>query len=343
MRLPHQLHLGHPRGLRPRPCGVRLGGRPVQLHAPPWASATRNITITTNTGLPMYHIVGKEIVRFHSIIWPAMLMSMEMPLPKHVYGHGWLVHGRRQDVQVQGQRGGSLCAGGDVRRGRPALLPAAHLPLRLRRQLLQRAADQAPSTPTWPTTWATWSAAPCAMVEKYFGGTLPDSAQRTSRRRLRAWWSWPPACRRRAIEAADGQAPAAQNALEEIFKVIDRANKYIDENAPWALAKDEEQEGPSGPRCCTTCWRPCASARVLLTPFMPDSCDKIFAQIGACEGCRTWDSAAQWGKLPADCHRHQGRSPLPPHGRGKGAGGAGRYAGGRSKKAALPALEIEPS
>ena len=87
------------------------------------------------------HFVGKEIVRFHSIIWPAMLMSMDMPLPKHVYGHGWLRHGRRQDVQVQGQRRRPLRPRGDVRRGRAAFLPAAHVPLRLGRQLLQRAAD----------------------------------------------------------------------------------------------------------------------------------------------------------------------------------------------------------
>ena len=78
------------------------------------------------------HFVGKEIVRFHSIIWPAMLMSRpRLAAP-----------GRRQDVQVQGQRGGPLYPGGEVRGGRPALLPAAHLPLRLRRQFLQRVPHQ---------------------------------------------------------------------------------------------------------------------------------------------------------------------------------------------------------
>ena len=84
---------------------------------------------------PGVNIVGKEIVRFHSIIWPAMLMSLGEPVPKHVFGHGW------QDVQVQGQRGGPVYPGGEVRRGRPAVLPDADVPLRLRRQLLQRTAD----------------------------------------------------------------------------------------------------------------------------------------------------------------------------------------------------------
>ena len=78
-----------------------------------------------------YHFVGKEIVRFHSIIWPAMLASMDMPLPKHVFGHGWLLLDGAQDVQEQGQRGGPLCAGGEVRGGRPTVLPHADLPLRL--------------------------------------------------------------------------------------------------------------------------------------------------------------------------------------------------------------------
>ena len=88
------------------------------------------------------HFVGKEIVRFHSIIWPAMLMSMGMPLPKKVYRPRLAAAGRRQDEQEQGQCGGSLPAGREVRRRRPALLPAAHLPLRQRRQLLQRGPHQ---------------------------------------------------------------------------------------------------------------------------------------------------------------------------------------------------------
>ena len=90
---------------------------------------------------PGVNIVGKEIVRFHSIIWPALLHEPGHPPAQEGLRPRLAAAGRRQDVQVQGQRGGPLSAGGEVRRGRPALLPAAHLPLRLRRQLLQRAAD----------------------------------------------------------------------------------------------------------------------------------------------------------------------------------------------------------
>ena len=81
------------------------------------------------------HFVGKEIVRFHSIVWPAMLMSIGMPLPKKVFGHGW-----RQDVEVQGQRRRPVSAGRALQHGRAALFPAALVPVRLGRQLLQRAA-----------------------------------------------------------------------------------------------------------------------------------------------------------------------------------------------------------
>ena len=87
------------------------------------------------------HFVGKEIVRFHSIIWPAMLMSMEMPLPKKVYGHGWLLLDGGKMSKSKGNVVDPYAAGGEVRRGCPAVLPAADLPLRQRRQFLQRAAD----------------------------------------------------------------------------------------------------------------------------------------------------------------------------------------------------------
>ena len=101
-----------------------------------------------------------------------------------------------------------------------------------------------------------------------------------------------------------------QNGLEEIFKVIDRANKYIDENAPWKLAKEEGKEA----RLATVLYNLLETVRictVLLTPFIPASCDKIFDQIGACEGCRTWDSAARWGKLKNTVTVHKGEALFP--------------------------------
>ena len=99
-------------------------------------------------------------------------------------------------------------------------------------------------------------------------------------------------------------------ALMEIFAVIQRANKYIDETAPWALAKDEANK----PRLASVMYNLLESIRictVLLTPFIPDSCEKIFAQIGACECCRDWDSAAKWGSLSATVTVHKGEAIFP--------------------------------
>ena len=133
---------------------------------------------------------------------------------------------------------------------------------------------------------------------------------------------------------------AFQNALDEVFKVIGRANKYIDENAPWALAKDMEANGARLARVLYNLLETTRICGILLTPFMPDSCAKLFAQIGAGEACRTWDSAAGWGACRRP-PRHQGGEPVPPHRHGQGPG----RAGGRRRprqKAALPAMELEP-
>ena len=103
---------------------------------------------------------------------------------------------------------------------------------------------------------------------------------------------------------------AFQNALAEVFKLIGRANKYIDENKPWLLAKDESQK----PRLAHVLYNLLECVRlsaVLLTPFMPATCEKIFAQIGADEGLRTWESAGQWGLLPTGASVSKGENLFP--------------------------------
>ena len=103
---------------------------------------------------------------------------------------------------------------------------------------------------------------------------------------------------------------AFQNALIDIFKLISRTNKYIDETAPWVLAKDEANR----PRLATViynlleCVRICA---ILLTPFMPATSPKIFAQIGAPAAVTAYESAGTWGLLPADVHVHKGEGLFP--------------------------------
>ena len=101
-----------------------------------------------------------------------------------------------------------------------------------------------------------------------------------------------------------------QQALIEVFKVISRANKYIDETAPWILAKDESKRA----RLATVLYNLLETLRItvtLLLPFIPDSCEKAFAQIGAAPEQTTWDNAAVWGVLPADVTVHKGETLFP--------------------------------
>ncbi|MBP1586739.1 MAG: methionine--tRNA ligase subunit beta, partial [Lachnospiraceae bacterium] len=110
-------------------------------------------------------------------------------------------------------------------------------------------------------------------------------------------------------KAMDGYAP--HDALSEIFRVIQRANKYIDETAPWVLAKDMDANGS---RLAFALYNLLEAARicgVLLTPFIPSSCDKLFDSIGAASDVRTWDSAAKWGSLPESAKVEKGENLFP--------------------------------
>ena len=134
---------------------------------------------------------------------------------------------------------------------------------------------------------------------------------------------------------------APHNALSEIFKVIQRANKYIDENAPWALAKDMDANGG---RLAHVLYNLLETARIcgiLLKPFIPESCEKLFKQIGAPETAQTWDSAAVWGALPMDAAISKGENLFPRVDAEKALAEL-EAASEAAKKAALPPLEIEP-
>ena len=129
-----------------------------------------------------------------------------------------------------------------------------------------------------------------AMACKYFGGTLPEGCrdyleqkQSCDSELLAA------ACHLRDNYEAQMEKFQFQNALEEIFRVIDRANKYIDENAPWALAKDMEANGMRLAHVLYNLLETTRICGVLLSPFMPASMDKLFEQLGADQSARTWD------------------------------------------------------
>ncbi|WP_455268509.1 methionine--tRNA ligase [Ruminococcus sp.] len=251
------------------------------------------------------HMVAKDIMRFHAIIWPAMLMALDLPLPKHLAVHGWITFngqkmskslGNVVDPFILGERYGADAIRYHILRemalGADSSFSNEIMINRINSDLANGLGNLVSRT--------------VAMADKYFGGTLPAEREAGD-------------FDAELIAEAEGLVAKVDefmdktqinNALAEIFKVVSRANKYIDETAPWVLGKDESKKA----RLATVLYNLLETIRIvstLLSNFMPTTMPKVWEQIGAAESDITYENAGKFGVLPADVTVHRGEIIFP--------------------------------
>ena len=254
------------------------------------------------------HLVGKEIVRFHSLIWPAMLMSADLPLPKQVRGHGWLLLGGEKVSKSKAAKGQDVIDpvilidryGIDALKyfllreytfGQDGIFTNEVMLKRMNFDLANDLGNLLSRT--------------VSMIQKYCGGTVPAAETRDE---------IDDELISLAVSVADKVSARMDdfqfnNALEEIWVLIRRANKYIDEKTPWVLAKDEAKKAELDTvmRNLAECLR---IVSILIVPFMHTTSDRMRDQLGIADVKAVWEDAFEFYKMEG-AQAHKGDQLFP--------------------------------